>query len=116
MCDNCGLIESAFGGAQAEPFRNYYPVLLMLEGLETQQRIELYAGDCKLTEAVAVLNSEQHFTVCHYFRCTRCGKMFFLGACVRGVPKFKVIDDIESINFSNMIWGNIGTRYKRQGE
>ena len=113
-CDCCGLIESTFACANAAPHLNYYPVLTMLESLEKQRRIELYAADCKLSDAVEVLNSEQHYTVCHYFKCTRCGQLFFLGACVRGTPKFKKIDDIKSINFSNMIWGNIGTRYFQQ--
>ena len=113
-CDCCGLIESTFACANAAPHLNYYPVLTMLEALEKQGRIELYAADCKLAEAVEVLNSELHYTVCHYFKCTRCSQIFFLGACIRGTPKFKKIDDIDSINFSNMIWGNIGTRYENE--
>lgn len=40
--------------------------------------MELFASDCPLEDTDAVLDAEQHYTVCHYVRCRRCGALYFL--------------------------------------
>ena len=79
-----------------DPHKNYTSVLNFLSDLESKDKIELFAGDCQLQEALDVFYSERHYTVCHYLRCTQCSQMFFLGACIRGTPIYRLIDDIES--------------------
>lgn len=44
--------------------------------------MDLYAGDCPLEDTNAVLDAEQHYTVCHYMRCRSCGAFYFVGAGV----------------------------------
>lgn len=111
MCGNCDIIAALFDAAGQEPHQNYVPVLRFLEAMERKGRVELYAGDCSLTETLDVLDKEQHFTLCQYLRCTQCGQFFFLGACVRGTPKFKIIEDIALENLDNLLWGRVGAKY-----
>lgn len=111
MCKNCHSITLLFNEAQKDPHKNYTSVLNFLSDLESKDKIELFAGDCQLQEALDVFYSERHYTVCHYLRCTQCGQMFFLGACIRGTPIYRLIDDIESENISNKIWGKVGSKY-----
>jgi hypothetical protein len=111
MCGNCGIIAALFDAAGQEPHQNYVPVLRFLEAMERKGRVELYAGDCSLSETLDMLDDEKHFTLCQYLRCTQCGQFFFLGACVRGKPKFKIIEDIALENPNNLLWGQVGTKY-----
>lgn len=111
MCRNCNIIAALFDAARDDAHKNYTPLLRFLEALEAQERIELFAGDCLLRETLEVLNSDRHFTVCHYLRCRQCGQLFFFGACIRGTPKYKLIDHIDEERISRMIWGNVGTKY-----
>lgn len=111
MCGNCGIIAALFDAAGQEPHSNFMPVVRFLEAMESQGRVELYAGDCPLPETLDVLDAEMHFTLCQYLRCTQCGQFFFLGACVRGTPKFKIIERIERENLDNLLWGRVGAKY-----
>jgi hypothetical protein len=111
MCQQCDIIEVLFKAASKDAHKNYYPVLRFLQALEEEKYIELYAGDCLLEDAMKILESEQQYTVCHYFQCKSCKAIYFLGACIRGVPIFKKIENIEQENLNNMISGNIGTYY-----
>ncbi len=111
MCNNCNIIKTLFHSAKENPHENYIPVLRFLEGMETEKRIELFAGDSLLRYSLEVLNSEKHFTVCHYLKCPQCGQIHFLGACIRGIPLYKVIDNIDNEKLDNLIWGNVGTKY-----
>ena len=112
MCEECNIINIIFDVAIQGRHKNYYPTLQSLEALEKQKKIELFAGDCQLSEALNILKSEQHYTVCHYLKCSKCDQFFFLGACVRGTPIYKLIDNVDNENLSNIIWGNVGTKYK----
>ena len=104
MCKECDIIQALFTAASKSPRNNYYPTLKFLVALEKQKRILLYAGDCTLSDAIKVLETEQHYTVCHYYKCIGCSQVFFFGACIRGTPIYKMIDDAEDVNYRNMIW------------
>ncbi|NLG04270.1 MAG: hypothetical protein GX567_10655 [Clostridia bacterium] len=41
------------------------------------------------------------------------GRIYFFGACIRGTPIYKVIDDITNENIDNMIWGKQGNYFDR---
>ena len=66
MCKNCHIITLLFNEAQKDPHKNYISVLNFLSDLESKDKIELFAGDCQLQEALDVFYSERHYTVCHY--------------------------------------------------
>lgn len=113
MCKNCSIIDALFKSASDKAHENYVPIINFLEALENEKRIELFAGDCMLKDAAEVLNEEKHYTVSHYFRCKDCGQTFFIGACVRGTPVYKTVDDIENENenVSTIIWGKLRQKY-----
>lgn len=69
MCMQCSSIKALFETTGDNPHVNYMPTILFLNGLESNNTIELYAGDCKLSEALSILNEEKHYTVCHYLKC-----------------------------------------------
>lgn len=80
--------------------------------MEDNKVIELYAGDCKLSETINVLYEEKHYTVCHYFKCNECEQMFFIGACIRGTPIYKQINNIMEEKVEKLLWGKEGTKFE----
>lgn len=112
MCRNCEFIGSVFGSAIKDPHRNYSPVLMLLKELEEQGRIELYAGDCPVSEAKEHLERELHYTVCNYFKCKTCEKFIYIGACIRGTPKFKMLETLKEEKFERLLWGQAGTFFR----
>lgn len=78
-----------------------------------QGRIELYAGDCPIDEVEKNLIDEEHYTIQHYFKCRNCNQYFYIGACVRGMPVFKIVDNIKTIDFNKMLWGRYGTHFQQ---
>ncbi len=88
------------------------PLLMMLKEMESQKRIELFAGDCPIEDVLDHLGSELHYTVCHYFKCKACGKFIFIGACIRGTPIFNTLNTLEDIDLDNILWGKIGTLFE----
>ena len=113
MCDKCYVLKELFKAAESNSHYNYIPTLAFLKEMVRQGRLELFAGDCQLEETEKHLNEETHYTVCHYFRCKSCNQYFFIGACIRGTPIYKIIDNLKNENFSNMLWGHCGTLYEK---
>lgn len=113
MCKNCRIIEETFQAAGSNPHMNYVPVYRMLEAMLGQNRIEIYAGDCPFEEALEVLNSDRHYTVSFYLECSRCHDVYFFGACIRGTPIYKKIENINREPVERLIWGKEG-RYFRE--
>jgi hypothetical protein len=48
----------------------------------------------------------------HYLICKSCSQYFFIGACIRGVPIYRTIDDLRDVNLDNM-WGHHGSLYNQ---
>jgi hypothetical protein len=111
LCETCCFIETVFKAAQAAPYESYLPVIKMLEAMARQRRIILYAGDCKVEDTEYILTEEKHYTVCHYFKCCNCEAYFFIGACIRGIPIYIILDNLNDEKLENMLWGKWGTRY-----
>lgn len=111
MCKNCKIIEDVFVSASSNPHINYVLVYRMLETMLQQKRISVYAGDCKFVDALTELSKEQHYTLCFYLECTECHQIYFFGACIRGVPKYKKIENINQEKIENLVWGNEGSYF-----
>ncbi|MDV3426203.1 MAG: hypothetical protein LIR50_03300 [Bacillota bacterium] len=112
MCDKCYILTELFKAAESNSHQNYIPTLSFIKEMIKQGRIELYAGDCPIEEVEKNLNDEIHYTIRHYFKCKTCDRYFFIGDCIRGVPVYKIIDNIKTVNFDNMLWGRYGTLYE----
>ena len=110
-CPSCTLLSAQ---ASINSHRQYHQLLLDLMKRGRQGLIELFAGDCPLEDANTVLEAEQHFTVCHYMRCRSCGAIYFVGACIRGTPVFRQVEDIKMENLDNRLWGRCGTYYSQK--
>ena len=113
MCKNCDIVDSSFKGANSNPHLNLAPIHSLLSVLVKRKQLEIYAGDCPFDDMLEVLEEEKHYTVCFYLRCSECGKIYFFGACIRGTPIYKYIEDIKKEKIDNMIWGNEGVYYKK---
>lgn len=98
-CPSCGQLAAQMKEDGSISYRQYDQLLQKLMELERQGDMELYAGDCPLEDTGAVLDAEQHYTVCHYMRCRGCGALYFVGACIRGAPVFRQVADIRKINY-----------------
>lgn len=112
MCKNCDVVNAVFDGAKSNPHRNLIPVHSLLHELIRAERLEVYAGDCPFENMPKVLSEEKHYTVCFYFKCPDCGEVYFLGACIRGTPVYKKIENLAEENIDNMIRGSEGTYFK----
>lgn len=111
ICSNCEIVKKTFEGAVSSPHENLVPVYSLLSAMLNTKRLELYAGDCRFEDMLDVLSSEEHFTVGAYLRCSVCGKLYYLGACVRGVPKYLEAEYNESA-IRKTLWGSEGEFFK----
>lgn len=111
VCLFCGQLAAQMKEDSSISYRQYDQLLQKLMELERQGDMELYAGDCPLENTGAVLDAEQHYTVCHYMQCCSCGALYFVGACIRGAPVFRQVADIKKENMDTRLWGRCGTYY-----
>ena len=119
ICKTCDFIQDVFEAAKKDAQYTYGPVIMLLQEMELQKRIELFAGDCPIDEIPRHLNEEIHFAVRHYFKCTsherHYGKRyFFIGACVRGTPTFKILDSLADENLATVLWGKTGVLFEKK--
>lgn len=110
-CPSCGQLTAQMREDGSISYHQYDQLLQKLMELERQGDMELFAGDCPLEDTGAVLDAEQHYTVCHYMRCRSCGALYFVGACIRGVPVFRQVADIKKENLDTKLWGRYGTYF-----
>ena len=110
-CPSCGQMAAQMKEDSSISYRQYDQLLQKLMELERQGDMELYAGDCPLESTGAVLDAEQHYTICHYMQCRSCGALYFVGACIRGTPVFRQVADIRKENLGTRLWGRCGTYY-----
>lgn len=95
----------------------YLENIKKLDDWENKGLIELYAGDSYLNDIKIHCNREDRYTINHYYRCKKCGKVFFIGFCCRGGYIFKVADcDLESIDFDHIMGENekLGVRFNNE--
>lgn len=112
MCLFCNELKESFEQASTSNRDRYTDVIRLMQELEFQNLIELYAGDCPLSKASMLLEQEDHYTISHFVRCKQCGQLYFLGACIRGKPKYRVIESSMNEDLFSIIWGNVGVRYE----
>ena len=111
ICPSCGQLAAQMKEASGGSYHQYDQLLQKLMELERQGNVELFAGDCPLEDTNAVLEAEQHYTVCHYMRCRGCGALYFVGACIRGAPVCRQVADIRKKDLDTRLWGRCGTYY-----
>lgn len=65
-CHSCGQLTSRMEKASNFSYYQYKQLLQKLIELEQRGNIEMFAGDCPLEDTCTVLDTELHYTVCHY--------------------------------------------------
>jgi hypothetical protein len=117
-CEKCDFISGVFELTNSEKsindinkHRNFRPIFFLLKHFEEWGEIELYAGDCT-TKEFDETDTETHFTWCFYFKCKACGKYFFIGACIRGTPIYRIHDKLTDKDLQ-ILWGKSGTYFEQ---
>lgn len=110
-CPSCGPLAARINEAKLDPHRQYAPMIKDLTALEQRGIIELLAGDCPLEDTLEVLTAERHYTVCHYLRCRSCGAIYFIGACIRGNPVYRRVENMAEENADFRLCGRCGSCY-----
>ena len=110
-CLSCGLLLTQMKETSSNSYRKYDRIFQTLMELERKGEMELFAGDCPLEDTGAVLDTEQHYTVCHYMRCRSCGAIYFIGACIRGIPVYRKVENLQAENLYTKLWGRYGTYF-----
>lgn len=110
-CLSCGLLLTQMRKTCGDSYRQYDLILQTLMELEHKGVMELYAGDCPLEDTDTVLETEQHYTVCQYMRCRSCGAIYFIGACIRGKPAYRKVENLQAENLDTKLWGRYGTYF-----
>lgn len=112
-CPSCDPLAAQMKEASGGSYRQYDQILQKLMELEQQGKMELFAGDCTLGDTDAVLGAEQHYTVCQYMRCRSCGAIYFIGACIRGAPVYRKVENLQKENLETKLWGRYGTYFSK---
>lgn len=112
-CPSCALLAAQMKKASGRSYRQYDQILQKLMELEQQGKMELFAGDCTLGDTDAALEAEQHYTVCQYMRCRSCGAIYFIGACIRGAPVYRKVENLQKENLETRLWGRYGTYFSK---
>lgn len=84
VCPVCGQLAAQMKKISGGSYRQYDQLLRKLMELERHGDMELYAGDCPLEDTDAVLDAEQHYTVCHYMALPQLRKPLFCGCLHSG--------------------------------
>lgn len=110
-CLSCGLLLTQIKETRSDSYRQYNRILQTLMELERKGLLELFAGDCPLEDTDTILGAEQHYTVCQYMRCRSCGAIYFIGACIRGTPIYRKVENLQAENLETRLWGRYGTYF-----
>ena len=112
-CFSCGLLLTQIKETRSDSYRQYNRILQTLMELERKGLLELFAGDCPLEDTDTILGAEQHYTVCQYMRCRSCGAIYFIGACIRGAPVYRKVENLQKENLNTKLWGRYGTYFSK---
>jgi len=112
LCKLCSFVNAVFEGAKSDSVQSYLPVLMLLQELENQKRLQLVAGDCPVDDTRSHLEHETHYTIHHYFKCVDCGQYFLTGACIRGEPVYKSLKTLENEKLDKILWGKCGALFQ----
>lgn len=112
-CLSCSLLLTQMKETSSDSYRQYNRILQTLMELERKGVLELFAGDCPLEDTDTILGAEQHYTVCQYMRCRSCGAIYFIGACIRGAPVYRKVENLQKENLATRLWGRYGTYFSK---
>jgi len=111
---NCDNIKDAIDTSPKGETESYTDVAKRLADAASSGSMELLAGDCELNDVWDVVDSDEHFSVSHLFRCIQCDETYFIGVCIRGAPIYKhgvPVPEPEALK--NLYWGRLGLLFKR---
>ena len=110
-CSSCGQLTAQISEDNSNSYRQYNRILQTLMELERKGILELFAGNYPLEDTDTILGAEQHYTVCQYMRCRSCGALYFIGACIRGTPVYRKVENLRAENLDTKLWGRYGTYF-----
>lgn len=115
ICINCESIGLKFplnNSSHMEAFKDYKLVYETLRSATQLNILEFIAGDCPLHDIENHMALEDLYTMCHYFKCNKCGRIFFIGFCCRGMPIGKIVYELPT-NIEQISNGHYGTYYAK---
>ena len=112
ICRVCEFLSGSIEGDERKLYDHYDAFIKTAARLVEDGALELFAGDCPLEAVDDVLKTERHYTVCHYMRCRTCGAIYFAGACVRGKPVLRRVENIDNENIPFRLWGRYGSFFE----
>lgn len=111
MCGICSDISSMFLNAVGDNVSEYIKIIDRLQIEYDSNHLWIIAGDCPLSDAAKYLENEEHYTISHYLQCRECSQYFFVGACIRGIPVYKLLETLDNENIESKLWGQFGKRF-----
>jgi len=99
------------------PYRSCFTQMKYLDGFNLMRsqvengKLVFYAGSCPLNELEKHLESEDLYTIEHYFKC-KCGRYYYTGYCIRGNPVLKSNEKPTKGVFKNLS-GRYGEYFER---
>lgn len=114
MCIRCDEIAKRFPldlSSHHAAFADYKWAYKALTDKVSLRHFELYAGDCPMDEIEH--NLDIMYTMRHYVRCRNCGRIFFIGFCVRGMPLGEIVDSLPP-TIEHISNGHYGTYYDKE--
>lgn len=115
---NCNCVDQLISDPNKRG--KYFENIVKLNQWEEDKILELYAGDSYLDKIPEHCEKEDRYTISHYYRCKKCGRVFFIGFSCRGGFIFKVEEfpksyakSLNDINFEHIMEGKekIGIRF-----
>lgn len=91
-CACCSKLKKQFDIATKKPHDELQRTYRLMRKLYDQQNLVLYMSDVPFESWEEEVRLEQHYTYYTYLKCRDCGKIYFLGVCIRGVPKYQVLE------------------------
>lgn len=104
-CDGCKIIETMIDDRKIN--------LNSIQKLVKENKLDLYASNCKANEIDYWINKGNHYTINTYYKCNECERYYFVGFCLYGTPIIKELSKDDVIDGALRIeWGFDGTYFQ----
>lgn len=105
MCKKCSVME--------ELVKNDSINIKLIEEQVNNKVIELFAGNCTISEISYHMDKGNHYTIHTIYKCNYCNAYYHIGFCLYGRPIIKLIDREDALErISRFEWGYVGTYFK----
>ncbi len=115
-CEKCSEIRKMIAERDAVRYSERSLTIndCALQKMIDDGRMELFAGNCFPADFEKHYSTEDHYITSSVFKCKGCGKYYFAGYCVRGLPVLEEYSEGEALNFAkHMDWGYEGTFFEK---